>query len=124
MFARETAATVSNMENVAMKFLFREKLEVLNSDDVFEFGITKIKKSKIAEDLYEAEAIFIRNGKVTSRINLTGLSEFRVILSSLSYFGSKLRGIAKDELIEFDLEGLTFDQYIPMSKNLRLIWDE
>ncbi|MEV8882928.1 hypothetical protein [Mesorhizobium ciceri] len=107
-----------------MKFLFRERLEVLNSDDLFEFGITKINKNKSEEDLYETEAIFIRNGKVTSRIKLTGLSEFKVVMSSLSYFGSKLRGIAKDESITFDFDGLTFDQYIPINKNLRLIWDE
>ena len=96
----------------------------MNSDDLFEFGITKINRITGEEDLYETEAIFIRNGIVESKIKLTGLSEFRVVTSSMSYFGSKLRGIAKDESVEFDFDGLTFDQYIPVSKNLRLIWDE
>ncbi|WP_214476314.1 hypothetical protein [Mesorhizobium sp. dw_380] len=107
-----------------MKFLIHETLRTLNTDEVFEFGLTEISRSPGHDDLFEAEAIFIRNTKVTSKIKLTHLSEFNVVLSFITYIGSKLRGIAKDNLVEFDLNGLTFDQYIPMSKNLREIWDE
>lgn len=107
-----------------MKFLIHETLRTLNTDDVFEFGLTEISRSPEHDDLFEAEAIFIRNMKVTSKLKLTHLSEFNVILSFITHIGSKLRGIAKDNLVEFDLNGLTFDQYIPMSKNLREIWDE
>jgi hypothetical protein len=107
-----------------MKFLIHETLRTLKTDDVFEFGLTEISRSPEHADLFEAEAVFIRNTKVTSKLKLTHLSEFNVVLSFISYIGSKLRGIAKDNLVEFDLNGLTFDQYIPMSKEKREIWGE
>lgn len=107
-----------------MTFLIHETLMTLNTDDVFEFGLTEILRSPEQDDLFEAQAIFIRNATVTSKLKLTHLSEFSVVLSFITYIGNKLRGIAKDELLEFDLNGLTFDQYIPLSKNLRKIWGE
>ena len=107
-----------------MKFLIHETLRTLNTDDVFEFGLTEISKSPEHDDLFEAEVTFIRNKKVTSKLKLTHLSEFNVVLGFITYIGSKLRGIARNNLIEFDLNGLTFDQYIPMSKEKREIWGE
>ena len=42
----------------------------------------------------------------------------------MSYVGVNLRAIAKDDSIEFDLNGLTLDQYIPLTKTIRDILDE
>ncbi|ESZ51006.1 hypothetical protein ACYG9R_11010 [Mesorhizobium sp. RSR565B] len=117
-------ASAASEVTPAMTFLIHETLMTLNTDDVFEFGLTEILRSPEQDDLFEAQAIFIRNATVTSKLKLTHLSEFSVVLSFITYIGNKLRGIAKDELLEFDLNGLTFDQYIPLSKNLRKIWGE
>jgi len=118
--ARSAASEMSP----SMKFLIHETLMTLNTDDVFEFGLTEILRSPEHDDLFEAQVIFIRNATVTSKLKLSHLSEFSVVLSFITYIGNKLRGIAKDELFEFDLNGLTFDQYIPLSKNQREIWNE
>jgi len=109
---------------LAMKFLIHETLRTLNTDDVFEFGLGEISRASDNEDFYEAEVVFIKNGKVLTRRKTSNLSEFSVLTSFIIYIGIRLRAIAKDDSIEFDLLGLTMDQYIPMSKNLREIWDE
>ena len=118
------ASSAASEMSPSMKFLIHETLMTLNTDDVFEFGLTEILRSPEHDDLFEAQAIFIRNATVTSKLKLTHLSEFSVVLSFITYIGNTLRGIAKDELFEFDLNGLTFDQYIPLSKNQREIWGE
>ncbi|MES0129497.1 hypothetical protein [Mesorhizobium sp. M0029] len=106
-----------------MKFLIHETLRTLNTDDVFEFGLTEISKSLEYEDLYEAEAIFIKNRK-SRKVKLSGLSEFDVVRAFMSYVGINLRATAKDDSIAFDLCGLTPDQYIPLTKTIREMWDE
>jgi hypothetical protein len=107
-----------------MDFLFHETLLALNVDDVFEFGMTSVSKSKDDEGFYEATVIFIRNGSVVSRFTIRSIGEFDVLRGCVSYIGSTLRGISKNQNINFDLSGLSFDQYIPLSKAQRLIWDE
>ena len=107
-----------------MKFLIHETLRTLNTDDVFEFGLGEISKSSNDEDFYEAEVIFIKNGKVLTKRKTSNLSEFSVLTSFITYMGIRLRAIAKDDSIEFDLYGLTMDQYIPLTKTLREMWDE
>lgn len=107
-----------------MKFLIHETLRTLNTDDVFEFGLGEISKPSKDEDFYEAEVIFIKNGKVLTKRKTANLSEFGVVTSFITYIGIRLRAIAKDDSIEFDLYGLTMDQYIPLTKSIREIWDE
>ena len=107
-----------------MKFLIHETLRTLNTDDVFEFGLGEISKPSNDEDFYEAEVIFIKNGKVLTKGKTANLSEFSVVTSFITYIGIRLRAIAKDDSIEFDLYGLTMDQYIPLTKKIREIWDE
>lgn len=107
-----------------MKFLFHETLRTLNTDDVFEFGLGEVSKPSEEEDFYEAEGVFIKNGKVLIRRKTSHLSEFSVVTSFIAYIGIRLREIAKDDSIEFDLNGLTMDQYIPLTRNIREIWDE
>ncbi|TPI58513.1 hypothetical protein FJ420_23280 [Mesorhizobium sp. B3-1-3] len=106
-----------------MKFLIHETLRTLNTDDVFEFGLTEISKSHEHPDLYEAVTVFIRNRK-SQKHKTSGLSEFDVVRSFMTYVGINLRAIAKDDTIEFDLNGLTRDQYIPLTKSIREIMDE
>ncbi|TPI46192.1 hypothetical protein FJW05_15125 [Mesorhizobium sp. B2-9-1] len=106
-----------------MKFLIHETLRTLNTDDVFEFGLTEISKSHEHPDLHEAVTVFIRNRK-SQKHKTSGLSEFDVVRSFMTYVGINLRAIAKDDSIEFDLNGLTLDQYIPLTKSLREIMDE
>lgn len=106
-----------------MKFLILETLRTLNTDNVFEFGLTEISKSRENPDLYEAVAVFIRNQKPKEH-KTSGLSEFDVLRSFMTYVGINLRAIAKDDSIEFDLNGLTLDQYIPLTKSIREIMDE
>ena len=107
-----------------MKFLIHETLRTLNTDDVFEFGLGEISKPSKDEDFYEAEVLFIKNGKVLTKRKTANLSEFSVVTSFITYIGIRLRAIAKDDSIEFDLYGLTMDQYIPLTKSIREIWDE
>ena len=107
-----------------MKFLIHETLRTLNTDDVFEFGLGEISKPSKNEDFYEAEVTFIKNGKVLTKRKTANLSEFSVVTSFITYIGIRLRAIAKDDSIEFDLYGLTMDQYIPLTKSIREIWDE
>jgi hypothetical protein len=107
----------------AMKFLIHETLRTLNTDDVFEFGLTEISKSPEDPDLYEAVTVFTRNQK-WKKHKTSGLSEFDVVRSFMTYVGINLRAIAKDDSIEFDLNGLTLDQYIPLTKSIREIMDE
>ena len=107
-----------------MKFLIHETLRTLNTDDVFEFGLGEISKPSEDEDFYEAEVIFIKNGKVLTKRKTGNLSEFSVVTSFITFIGIRLRAIAKDDSIEFDLYGLTMDQYIPLTKSIREIWDE
>ncbi|RWL81923.1 MAG: hypothetical protein EOR67_28740 [Mesorhizobium sp.] len=57
-----------------MKFLIHETLRTLNTDDVFEFGLTEISKSREHPDLYEAVTVFIRNQKPKEH-KTSGLSE-------------------------------------------------
>lgn len=106
-----------------MKFLIYETLRTLNTDNVFEFGLTEISKSREHPDLYEAVTVFIRNQKPKEH-KTSGLSEFDVLRSFMTYVGINLRAIAKDDSIEFDLNGLTLDQYIPLTKSIREIMDE
>ncbi|MBZ9817434.1 hypothetical protein [Mesorhizobium sp. CA7] len=106
-----------------MKFLIHETLRTLNTDDVFEFGLTEVSKSHEHPDLYEAVTVFIRNRK-SQKHKTSGLSEFDVVRSFMTYVGINLRTIAKDDSIEFDLNGLTLDQYIPLTKSIREIMDE
>jgi len=42
----------------------------------------------------------------------------------MTYIGINLRASVKDDSVEFDLNGLTLDQYIPLTKTIRDIWDE
>lgn len=106
-----------------MKFLIHETLRTLNTDDVFEFGLTEVSKSCEYPDFYEAVIVFVRNRK-TKKHKTSGLSEFDVVRSFMTYVGINLRAIAKDDSIEFDLNGLTLDQYIPLTKTIRDIWNE
>ncbi|RWC44162.1 MAG: hypothetical protein EOS55_21440 [Mesorhizobium sp.] len=96
----------------------------MNTDDVFEFGLGEISRPAEQEDFYEAEGVFIKNGKVLARRKISNLSEFSVITSFITYIGIRLRAIVKDDSIEFELYGLTMDQYIPLTKTLREIWEE
>ena len=107
-----------------MKFLIHETLRTLNTDDVFEFGLGEVSKPSKDEDFYEAEVIFIKNGKVLTRRKTSNMSEFGIVTSFITYIGIRLRAIAKDDAIEFELYGLTMDQYIPLTKTLRDIWEE
>ncbi|MDG4893363.1 hypothetical protein P9272_07235 [Mesorhizobium sp. WSM4976] len=106
-----------------MKFLIHETLRTLNTDDVFEFGLGEIIKSLEHDDIYEANAVFRRNGKERTH-KVPGLSEFDVVRGFMTYIGINLRAAAKNDLVEFDLNGLTLDQYIPLTKTIRDIWDE
>ena len=106
-----------------MKFLIHETLRTLNTDDVFEFGLTEISKSREYPDSYEAVTVFARNQR-SKKHKTSGLSEFDVLRNFMTYVGINLRAIAKDDSIEFDLNGLTLDQYIPMTKTIRDIFDE
>lgn len=106
-----------------MKFLIHETLRTLNTDDVFEFGLTEISKSRAHPDFYEAVTVFSRNRK-SKKHKTSGLSEFDFVRSFMTYVGINLRTIAKDDSIEFDLNGLTLDQYIPLTKSIREIMDE
>ncbi|TPJ25501.1 hypothetical protein [Mesorhizobium sp. B2-7-2] len=105
-----------------MKFLIHETLRTLNTDDVFEFGLTEISKSHEHPDIYEAVIVFSRNQK-SKEHKTSGLSEFDVVRSFMTYVGINLRAIAKDDSIEFDLNGLTLDQYLPLTKSIREIMD-
>jgi len=106
-----------------MKFLIHETLRTLNTDDVFEFGLTEVSKSREYPDFYEALIVFVRNQR-TKRHKTSGLSEFDVVRNFMTYVGINLRAVAKDDSIEFDLNGLTLDQYLPMNKTIRDIFDE
>src|SRR5882757_2945733 len=106
-----------------MKFLIHETLRTLNTDDVFEFGLGEISKSLEHDDLYEAEAVFRRNKKERKH-KVAGLTEFDVVRNFITYIGINLRASVKDDSVEFDLNGLTLDQYIPLTKTIRDIWDE
>ncbi|MBZ9672163.1 hypothetical protein [Mesorhizobium sp. ES1-3] len=107
-----------------MKFLIHETFRTVNTDDVFEFGLTEISKPQDDEDLYRADAVIIRNQKVISRTKPSGMSEFDVIRSFLTYVGINLRALPRDYAIEFELYGLTPDQYIPLTKSIREMFDE
>ncbi len=106
-----------------MKFLIHETLRTLNTDDVFEFGLGEISKSREPDDLYEADAVFRRNNKERTH-KVPGLTQFDVVRGFMTYIGINLRALAKNDLIEFDLNGLTLDQYIPLTKTIRDIFDE
>ncbi|RWA60055.1 hypothetical protein [Mesorhizobium sp.] len=106
-----------------MKFLIHETLRTLNTDDVFEFGLTETTKSLEYDDSYEAEAVFRRNNRERKH-KVPGLSEFDVVRRFMTYIGINLRAIAKNDSIEFDLDGLTLDEYIPLTKTIRDIFDE
>ncbi|RJT34127.1 hypothetical protein D3227_24365 [Mesorhizobium waimense] len=106
-----------------MKFLIHETLRTLNTDDVFEFGLGEISRSLEFDDIYKAEAIFTKNQR-TRKVNLSGLSEFDVVGNLMTYVGINIRAAAKEDSIEFDPCGLTPDQYIPLTKTIREIWDE
>ncbi|MGX9146491.1 hypothetical protein [Mesorhizobium sp. 128a] len=106
-----------------MKFLIHETLRTLNSNDIFEFGLGEVSKSQEHADLYEAEAVFRKNGKERTH-KIPGLSEFDVVRGFMTYIGINLRAAAKNDAVEFDLNGLTLDQYIPLTKTIRDIWDE
>ncbi|RWM36635.1 hypothetical protein [Mesorhizobium sp.] len=106
-----------------MKFLIHETLRTLNSDDVFEFGLGEISRSGQHDDFYEAEAVFRRNNKGRKH-KVPGLSEFDVVRRFMQYIGINLRAIAKNDSVEFDLDGLTLDEYIPLTKTIRDIFDE
>lgn len=69
-----------------MKFLIHETLRTLNTDDVFEFGLTEISRSREDEDFYEAGAIFIKNQK-SRKLRMSGLSEFDVVRNFMTYVG-------------------------------------
>lgn len=110
-------------QGISVKFLIYETLKTLNTDDVFEFGLGEISKPVDDEAFYQAELVFVRNGKSTKR-TVSHMSEFAVLTSFLTHVGIKLRSIAKDDSIEFELHGLTFDQYIPLTKKIRDTFDE
>ncbi len=93
------------------------------TDDVFEFGLGEISKSREYDDFYETEIVFSRNKK-SKKHRSSGLSKFDVVRRFMTYVGINLRAIAKNDLIEFDLNGLTQDQYIPLTKTIRDIFDE
>ena len=44
-----------------MKYLIHETLRTVNTDDVFEFGLTEISKPRADEDFYQADAVIIKN---------------------------------------------------------------
>lgn len=106
-----------------MKFLIHETLRTLNTDDVFEFGLGEISKSLELDALHEAEAVFRRNTN-EQKHKVSGLTEFDVVRNFMTYIGINLRASAKDNSVEFDLNGLTLDQYIPLTKTVRDLWDE
>lgn len=104
--------------------IFREKLTALNTSDVFEFGMSKISRCHDDEMFYNSEVFIFRNGTQISRFSVTSIGEFGVLRGGLSYIGSTLRGISRDKAIEFDLSGLSFDEYLPLSKSQRVFWEE
>jgi len=107
-----------------MKYLIHETLRTVNTDDVFEFGLTEISKPQAGEDFYQADAIIIKNQKVISRLKPSGMSEFDVIRGFLTYVGINLRALPREHAVEFELYGLTLDQYIPLTKSIREMFDE
>lgn len=107
-----------------MKYLIHETLRTVNTDDVFEFGLTEISKLQAAEDFYQADAVIIKNQKVISRLKPSGMTEFDVVRGFLTYIGINLRVLPREHAVEFDLNGLTLDQYIPLTKSIREMFDE
>lgn len=107
-----------------MKFLIHETLRTVNSDDVFEFGLSKISKPHDNEDLYRARAVIIKNQKIISDVKPSGMTEFDVIRGFLTYVGINLRVLPREHAVEFELHGLTLDQYLPLTKSIREMFDE
>jgi hypothetical protein len=99
-----------------------EILEIENSNDVIKFSIGDI--HKIDENFFQTEVIFYHNSEILSKIKLSSLSEFDVIRNSVIYIGNKVRGIMKDKGIKIDLIGLNVDEYIPLPKAHRILWEE
>lgn len=107
-----------------MSFLIHETLRTLNTNDVFEFGLTEISKPQDDNDFYQADATIVKNQAIISRMKPSGVSEFDVIRSFFAYVGINLRVLQREHRIEFELYGFTLDQYIPLTKSMREVLEE
>jgi hypothetical protein len=102
--------------------MITETLKAEGSDIEISFSIGEIYRDE--NSFFKAEVIFYVDSKLVSKIQLPGLSEFSVLTHAMSYIGNRLRGFVRDKNIVLDLDGLTLDDFIPLSRNQRLIWDE
>ncbi|WP_054312072.1 hypothetical protein [Mesorhizobium sp. 1M-11] len=68
--------------------------------------------------------VLSEDGKQPRTKKLPGLTEFQCLLNAITVIGIDLRGIAKDRAIEFDLDGISLADHIPLGRSLREIWDE
>jgi hypothetical protein len=99
-----------------------ETLKVEGSDTEISFSIGEIYRDE--NSFFKAEVIFYVDSKQVSKIQLPGMSEFGVLTHVMSYIGNRLRGFVKEKNVVLDLDGLTLDEFVPLSRSQRLIWDE
>lgn len=65
-----------------------------------------------------------RSDRNWREIDIPSLSPFTALMSSLFFIGVELRSLQRDLRIEFDLDGQSFDTYIPLPQEIRTICDE
>jgi hypothetical protein len=102
--------------------MITENIKIEDSDSELKFTIGDVYRSD--EDFFKVEVNLYFDSKIISKVNLTDMSEFRTLRNAIWYIGTKLRWIVKERKITLDLNGLTMDEYIPISRKEREIWDE
>lgn len=107
-----------------MSDIVRETLHTIDNENVVEFSISEITNDADDDGVYCLTVIISMNGNILSKKRVCHITQILTLTYALSYIGNNLRGIAKDGNFEFDLFGLNFDEYIPLSRRQRAAWDE
>nr|DAH84780.1 MAG TPA: hypothetical protein [Caudoviricetes sp.] len=79
---------------------------------------------QIENDLKSVRVVLSEDGRQPRRKQIPGLTDFQCLLNAITIIGIYLRAIAKNRALEFDLDGISLADYIPLSRELREIWEE
>lgn len=105
-----------------MDEIVRETLEIVDKARFMEFSIGTLSKDNLGV-FYTAVEILIDGDTFRKKV-ISGDSQFTCLMSAIFYIGNNIRDISKNHGLKVDLFGLTFDEYIPLSKGQRDAWGE
>lgn len=106
-----------------MSDIVRETLHTIDNENTVELSIGEM-TSDSDDGFYSSTVTISMNGSVVRKKKVSHITQILTLTYALSYIGINLRGIAAERNLEFDLFGLDFDEYIPLSRTQRAAWGE